>query len=650
MSHRSTSIVPAPTASEAAELDDAVAVALRAGWGTEHFRPGQREAVDAALAGRDALILLPTGAGKSLCYQLPAALLHARGVGITLVVSPLRALMHDQVQGCLDRGIAATALLGGRESGDVGAPLERAALVYASPEKLVGARLQARLRRLGVGRLVVDEAHCVSEWGHEFRPEFRTLGALREALGDPPMMALTATATPEVQDDIARQLGLREPVCVLGSHRRPALALAISPVRTEAERREAIAALLRSEPTLQDGRGRAVVYCATRKRAQELATWLRTLGIGAGHFHAGRTVGARDAALAAFEDGRRPVLCATTAFGMGVDRSDIRLVVHAQAPGSLAAWAQEAGRAGRDGQPARGVLLWSDADVVTRARIRRGAPEDAGFAALRAITAEVRCRQQSIAAHLGGPTLRGDDALPCGICDVCLDADRVRDAATELEERRRERGKARREKLAAERAVQLDADGEAAILRFVDALKRPVGRRLVAAGLRGSRAKAVKRRGLSSNLAFGALSGVPEVAILSAIEALVQRRRLEPRGRKLPTVWIAGKPVRAAASEPGELDAEAAATGRGRRRRRRAFEDDPLARALRNWRRREARARKVKPYQILPERSVEELCRNRPRATDELGTIFGLGPKRIERYADDLLQMVAAHPATGERG
>ncbi|MCB9739681.1 MAG: ATP-dependent DNA helicase RecQ [Deltaproteobacteria bacterium] len=633
---------PNATAAGSGSADDADHALLQRHWGTAHFRHGQREAVAAARAGRDALVLLPTGAGKSLCYQLPAAADRALGKGPTLVVSPLRALMRDQVDGCVARGIPAVALLGGRERVDHGAPLAEAALIYVSPEKLAGARLKEMLRRAGITRMVIDEAHCVSEWGHDFRPEFRTLGEIRRLLGGPPLMALTATAAPEVQQDIITLLGLQQPAIVRGAHRRPALALGITPCGSEAERQQAMLEAMRREGSLADGSGRAVVYCATRKRAQDLAAWLRDQGIGAGHYHAGRTTGARSTALAAFDDGRRPVLCATTAFGMGVDRADIRLVVHAQAPGSLAAWAQEAGRAGRDGAPARALLLWNDADIVTRARINRGAPEDPGFTALRGLVTDDRCRQQAIAAHLAGEPLRGDDAQPCGICDVCARPQEVAAAAAELQARRNERWQRNREKAARERAVELAPADLDAIVAFVDGLPRPVGRRLVAAGLRGSRSKAAKRRRLDQVAGFGALRGVPEVAILAGIEALLQRRVLEPRGRKLPTVWIAGKKLRAAGDEAATTG-EDGATPR-RRRRRRVAEDDPLGKALRTWRRREARARKVKPYQILPERSVGELCAARPRSAASLDAIFGLGPKRIARYADDLLAMVAAHP------
>jgi ATP-dependent DNA helicase RecQ len=344
---------------DAALGGDALEVLERV-FGHVGFRPGQAEAVEAAVSGRDAVVLLPTGSGKSLCYQVPALVASEAGRGTTIVVSPLIALMRDQV-GALDgRGVRAAALHSHQDAGEQREAVGRflrgeLALLYVSPERAAKESFRRMLGRTRIALIAVDEAHCVSQWGHDFRPDYMRLHELRESV-DAPMLALTATATDIVLDEIQGRLTLRKPVVVRAGFDRPNLAFSVRHLRAQAERLEVLRSELEEAGVRpRRGAGRALVYCSTRKVTERVASELRSTGCAAGHYHAGRTKLARERAQAAFEAGRTRVLVATNAFGMGIDLPDIRLIVHFQAPGSVEAYYQEAGRAGRDGGPARCV-------------------------------------------------------------------------------------------------------------------------------------------------------------------------------------------------------------------------------------------------------------------------------------------------------
>jgi ATP-dependent DNA helicase RecQ len=341
--------------------------ALHERFGLRAFRPGQREAALAVLEGRDLVAVMPTGAGKSLCFQLPALLLE----GTTVVVSPLIALMKDQVDGLRTRGIAAAALHSGlapHERSAVEAELAggRLDLLYVAPERLGSGGFRELLRRIRPARLIVDEAHCISQWGHDFRPDYRRLGGFRAELGVP-AAAFTATATPDVRADIATQLGLRDPLDLITGFERTNLTLAVEPCRSREEKAAALARLVAEVGTP------GIVYAATRKTVELWADVFTGQGLRTGRYHAGLSDEERTRAQDDFLAGRIDVIAATNAFGMGVDKANIRFVVHAELPGSVEAYYQEAGRAGRDGQPSRCTLLFSPADARTQEFFLAGA-------------------------------------------------------------------------------------------------------------------------------------------------------------------------------------------------------------------------------------------------------------------------------------
>jgi ATP-dependent DNA helicase RecQ len=410
---------------------------LRTHFGHERFRLGQQRIVDAVLGGHDVLAVMPTGSGKSICYQLPAVML----AGTTLVVSPLISLMKDQVDELNRRGIAARALHSMLTAAARREALDAAAagalrLLYVAPERFASEPFLQLLRGLSIARFVVDEAHCVSQWGHDFRPDYRRLRAAAAVCrrsdglaGRPPMAAFTATATQEVRDDVSALLGLEEPQVLVAGFDRPNIYLRVERV-DEDEKNTLLPALVRGR--------RALVYTATRRTAETAAVFLSTAGLQASAYHAGLKDDERTRVQDAFAAGTLPIVCATNAFGMGIDRPDVDAVVHYAIPGSVEAYYQEIGRAGRDGRPATATLLWDYGDVVTRQFLidsprrdnsghRRGTPLDPAEAARRRELEHLKlarmveyadtstCLRATILRYFGDPDVRE----PCGACGNC---------------------------------------------------------------------------------------------------------------------------------------------------------------------------------------------------------------------------------------
>jgi ATP-dependent DNA helicase RecQ len=402
---------------------------LLAELGYSSWRTGQREAVIAALEGRDSLIVMPTGGGKSLCYQLPGL----ASEDLTIVVSPLIALMRDQWQRLSAAGRPVTMIASGMDEGEAWAALDdvrsgEARIVYCSPERFASNAFLEALSHRRIDLLAVDEAHCVSEWGHDFRPDYLRLPQIAERLGRPTVMACTATATVTVAREIASRFGMREPLQVRSGFDRPNLSFDVVPLEGTGSKARRQALL---EAGLKDPANRpAIVYCGTRKDTEEVTATLREAGIAARAYHAGMEPEQRTAVQGRFMaggEGNLDVIVATNAFGMGVDKADVRSVWHMTIPTSVEAYYQEAGRAGRDGLPARAVLLALKADLGRLVRFneqRKGDPElaiahERGWRAYHAIKAFIygeRCRRRSLLDHFGD-RLAGAPTERC--CDVC---------------------------------------------------------------------------------------------------------------------------------------------------------------------------------------------------------------------------------------
>jgi ATP-dependent DNA helicase RecQ len=352
-------------------LDDAL-VSLREHFGFDEFREGQREVIATILAGKNAVVVMPTGSGKSLCYQLPAMILG----GATLVVSPLIALMKDQVDALHARGLPATFINSSISENEQGSRIEglrrgQYKLVYIAPERFRSSRFVAALKSVSLSLFAVDEAHCISTWGHDFRPDYLRLKGVIQSLGNTPTLALTATATPYVRSDIIQQLGLKDPPTFVSGFDRPNLSIDV--VHTQKEREK----VLRIRRLAKTHEGSGIIYASTRKAVEQVGVELQELGLSVSTYHAGMKDAVRVKAQEDFMAGRTQMIVATNAFGMGIDKSDIRFVVHYQMPGSIEAYYQEIGRAGRDGLKSSCVLLFNYADKNTHDFFIEGSYPDA---------------------------------------------------------------------------------------------------------------------------------------------------------------------------------------------------------------------------------------------------------------------------------
>jgi ATP-dependent DNA helicase RecQ len=600
--------------------DAALADVLERYWGYTSYRPLQREAMQAIVDGRDSVVVLPTGGGKSLCFQAPALI----RPGLAVIVSPLISLMKDQVDTLIGNGVPAacfnSSLPADRKSSVLaGLKDGRFRLLYVSPERLVGDGANgfvAMLSRCDVSFVAVDEAHCISQWGHDFRPEYRQLGRLRELLPGISLHAYTATATARVRRDIGAQLGLQTPVELVGSFDRPNLLYRVLP-RASLKRQ--------IQDVLARHRGQAgIIYCTSRREVEALAAWLRETGVRALPYHAGLEDGERSRNQDAFLEEDADVIVATVAFGMGIDRSDVRFVLHAGAPQSLEHYQQESGRAGRDGLEAECVLCYSTADFMKWRLMleRNGELGDGARRLLRDIeryAASVGCRHRHLVSYFGEIYTR----LDCGACDYCLG---------ELE-------------TAAEPVV---------VARKVLSCVARVGQRFgvahVANVLCGSSSDAVAQRGHDGLTTFGLLKDMPTPEVRGYIEQLIAHGFLRQSDDAFPVVALTEEGV-ALLKDPGAAPdltlsrQRQPARDRAPRRSRVEAEswqdvDRELFERLRALRLEIARSRGVPPYVIFHDTTLRELARRRPTTLDDLHGVRGIGARKAEDLGEAVLGVI----------
>ena len=585
---------------------------LRDVFGLDEFRQGQAEVVEAMLAGRDVLSVAPTGSGKSISYWVPAVV----DGGVTMVVSPLIALMKDQVDRLTERGVAATFINSSVERSEQADRLRKAIagdyrLLFLAPERLGRPGFMERLAELHVRRIVVDEAHCISTWGHDFRPDYRLLSAAIAACGRPPVAGFTATATPQVRADIATTLGLKDPfISVTGFH-RPTLTLSVVRCRGDRAKREQLRRLL-------PGAGQqALIYVGTVRAAEEVAA-----DLGAACYHGRQEALLRRRIQEDFTAGRTKVVVATSAFGMGVDIAGIRRVIHYDLPGSLEAYYQEAGRAGRDGQPAECTLLYSPADrdlqafFIEQSGLEDGSPlKDHAYARLAQMMAyaEMReCRHARIADYFGEQGV----ARRCNACDNCL-AERP-----------------------PEQAVPADAvkAGLAAIARF----SGRVGLANVAAVLGGRRTKWSTAQEWVRELPFhGSLNKWSDARVRQLLAELVGGGYARQSSGEYPVVELtpAGREALTKGTPP-PLTLPAEAPSAGNRTANGADAPVETMDRLRRWRLETARAAGVPAYVVFHDSTLAAIAVAQPTSLADLIRVPGVGDSKLRKYGDEVLEVL----------
>jgi ATP-dependent DNA helicase RecQ len=618
---------------------DAAREVLHRVFGHTGFRGLQAEVMSEVFAGRSAVAVLPTGGGKSVCYQIPAMLRQ----GLGLVVSPLIALMTDQVAALRQSGVAAARLdsnVHPHERSEIWDQIEAGALdlLYLSPEGLMQPAMLERLARLPLALVAIDEAHCVSQWGHDFRPEYRMLGRLAEIFPRVPRLAVTATADARTRADIRAELRLADAREFVASFARPELALAAE--RKRGLGRERVLELVTERP----GRS-GVVYVGRRDGVDELAAMLAAVGVPALAYHAGLDKGVRARRLHEFLDADAAVMVATIAFGMGVDKPDVRYVIHADPPDSIEAYWQEVGRAGRDGAPAEGVTLYSASDMTWALRRIEGRNIDDAVKAVQ--TRKVRqlyamldgtgCRPAAVRRYFGESA-----AVPCGECDLCHDpppaADLSEAAQKALSAVHRLGGRFGRGRVV-DHLLGKTRDAFESEMRLSTF---GIGRELSAGGWRDLLDQLLFEGLLREHPNDGrpliGLGDMEEVRAVYHGQRRVSMRRLRPGDAP-----AGGRPARVRKrrgdKEPGMAGGAARSAGLGIE-----AADVPLFEALRAWRRERAAEQKLPPYLIFHDTALAAIARRRPTSADALAKIGGVGQAKLERYGADVLRVVVENP------
>ncbi len=587
---------------------DEVSTAIRRYWGFDRLRPLQAEAIRAGLESRDSLVVMPTGGGKSLCYQVPPLL-----AGRTdIVVSPLISLMKDQVDGLQACGYPAETLHSDVEPAQrrrvesaVAAGTYR--LVFVAPERLLSPSFMGLLGGLEIGAIAIDEAHCISQWGHDFRPEYRQLATLKDRFPGASVHAYTATATERVRADIVEQLRLTDPNVLIGRFDRPNLLYRVVP---RVDGRAQVMDVLQRHRTEA-----AIVYCLTRKDAEAMAAGLQAGGVKAEAYHAGLGAEQRRATQERFAEERLDVVAATVAFGMGIDRSNVRCVIHAAMPKSVEHYQQETGRAGRDGLEAECVLLYSSADVMRWERILEGPGPDELLRRMQRYCRSLTCRHRALSEYFGQPY----ESDNCGGCDVCLgEVEGLADATVEAQK----------------------------ILSCVARVGQRFGVGHVVDVLVGAETDRIRHLGHDRLSTCGLMRDVGRKQLTSMIFELIDQGLVQRTAGDRPVLTLND-----ASWEVLGGHREVQLARRDIKRAKRARHDTAswegvdrdLFERLRELRRQLAGDRQVPAYVIFTDATLRDLARHRPRTLDDLTGIYGMGDKKRADLGPLVLEAITQH-------
>lgn len=595
----------------------AAATLLRTVFGFDAFRPGQEDIVNAVTQGKNVLAIMPTGGGKSLCFQLPALVRD----GVTVVISPLIALMRDQVRALREAGVEAGALTSGNTEEETAAVWDaieagRLKLLYIAPERLSSGAALGMLRRIGVSLIAVDEAHCVSQWGHDFRPDYLRIGELRQAL-DVPLAAFTATADAETRDEIVRRLFDGEaPETFLHGFDRPNIHLAFG--AKDSPRKQIL--------DFADARkGQSgIVYCGTRAKTEALAKALRDAGHLSLHYHGGMDAEDRRITETRFQREDGLIVVATVAFGMGIDKPDIRWVAHADLPKSIEAYYQEIGRAGRDGGPAETLTLFGPEDIrLRRTQIDEGlappemrAADHARLNALLGLAEALHCRRSTLLRYFG------ETQVTCGNCDLC-------DTPAEL------------------------FDGTEAVRKALSAILRTgewFGAGHLIDVLQGNDTDRMRQKGHDALPTFGVGKEFDKRQWQGVFRQMMGYDLIRPDPERHGALRMTDDALPILKGEASiQLRKDSIRKATSRRPTVKAMvneEDAPLLSALKAKRRALAEAAKVPAYIIFNDRTLVEMAEKRPNTLDEMAAIGGVGAKKLERYGDDFLEVITGEAET----